>query len=483
MDDDNKLAGAALKNKKLGVVPLTALVVGAIIGSGIFSLPQNMARGAGAGAILIAWAVTFLGMFSLTKIFEWLAINRQDIDDGVYGYARAGFGNYMGFNAAWGYWISVWVGCGAAYMVLFFDTLGSFEAWSFFGSGSTLPALVCEVIIIWMVHFFVLRGVHGAAILNMMLTIAKIIPILLFLLFALLAFQVETFRIDFWGAPELGSVLAQIRSTMLFTVWVFLGIECATVYSTRANNALSVSRATIYGFFLTFVLLAGVSILSLGIVSQPELAKMQNPSMAGVMAAATGEWGAIFIKIGVLISLAGGLLAWMLISTEMLYLSGRGKDHVSPKVLGRLNRAGAPATALWLTNALVTLLLVYNYFNASGYDKLIQLGASMALIPYWLCAAFALKTIVKNPPHNNRVIIYFALMGTIYSTWLIFAGGLEFLLLSMLLYAPGLLFFVWACKEREAVIFPSIFSKVVAIVIIVLGMAAFYLLLSGDLKL
>ena len=129
-------------DKKLGVIPLTALVVGAIVGSGIFSLPQNMAEGAGAGAILIAWVITFVGMLTLARIFQWLAINRSDITDGVYGYARNGFGDYLGFNAAWGYWISVWVG-NVGYLVVMFSALGSFRALGFFGDGSTLPALLC----------------------------------------------------------------------------------------------------------------------------------------------------------------------------------------------------------------------------------------------------------------------------------------------------------------------------------------------------
>lgn len=117
----------ATTERKLGVVPLSALVVGAIVGSGIFSLPQNMAEGAGAGAILIAWGITLVGMLTLTRVFQWLTVNRSDIDDGVYGYAREGFGDYMGFNAAWGYWISAWLG-DVGYLVVMFSAQGPFVA-------------------------------------------------------------------------------------------------------------------------------------------------------------------------------------------------------------------------------------------------------------------------------------------------------------------------------------------------------------------
>ena len=469
--------------KKLGISTLTALVVGAIIGSGIFSLPQNMAEGAGAGAILIAWVITFIGMFTLTKIFEWLSLNRSDIDDGVYGYARQGFGNYMGFNAAWGYWLSILVGCGAGYLIIFFSTLGSFKSLAFLGEGNTLIALICELIVIWCVHFFVLKGVRQAAIINAIITLAKILPILVFLICAVLAFKIETFKIDFWGTPKLGSVLDQVRSTMLFTVWVFLGIECATVYGTRAKNPQTISKATLYGFLITLVLLAGVSILSLGIVPQQELAMMKNPSMAYVLERAVGTWGAILIKIGLLVSLSGALLAWTLISTEMLYLSGRGKEHTVPKIFGKMNQHDTPAAALWLTNVLVSLLLIYNYFNDAGYNRLIQLGSSMALIPYWLCAAFALRVAWKNPVTRKNWIMPVALIGTIYSTWLIYAGGLKFLLLSMILYTSGIIVFYLAAKEKKIAMFPTLASKLAALVITILGVIALSLLLTGKLKL
>lgn len=190
---------------KLGLPALTALVVGGIIGSGIFSLPQNMAEGAGAGAILIAWAITFVGMLTLTRIFQWLSTTRPELDDGVYGYAREGFGEYLGFNAAWGYWISAWVG-NAGYLVVLFSALGSFGALAFFGDGTTWPALLGELTVLWLMHAFVLHGVHNAAITNAIVTLAKVVPIALFILCVALAFRIETFHLDFWGSPALGSV-------------------------------------------------------------------------------------------------------------------------------------------------------------------------------------------------------------------------------------------------------------------------------------
>ncbi|PSV49115.1 basic amino acid/polyamine antiporter [Photobacterium indicum] len=472
---------ARQSESKLGLLAMTALVTGAIVGSGIFSLPQNMAEGAGAGAIIIAWIITFFGMITLAKIFQWLSINRSDIDDGVYGYVREGFGDYLGFNAAWGYWISVWVG-NVGYLVVIYSALGSFQVFDFFGDGSTFPAMVCGIITLWVLHFFVLRGVQSATTLNIIVTIAKIIPILLFILLVALAFKIETFQIDFWGSPELGSVTSQVKNTMLYTVWVFLGIECATVYASRAQNMQVVSQATILGFLITITLLICVSLLSLGVVPQAELAGMKNPSMAQVLEFAVGPWGGVLINIGLIVSVGGALLAWTMISSEMLFLAARGSKNTAPSIFGKLNSKQVPANAMWLTNSLISLFLVINYVNDAGYNILIQLASSMALIPYLLCAGFGLKLALKNKQHAVSLLLMTSI-GSVYGLWLIYAGGLDYLLLSLLLYSCGLPFFFRSRKERGLSFLISPIEKVLAAMVIGGALTALYLILSGTLSL
>ncbi|NDV13075.1 amino acid permease [Crenobacter sp. HX-7-9] len=471
----------ASQQGKLGTLALTGLVVGAIVGSGVFALPQNMAEGAGAGAILIAWAITFVGMFALTRIFQWLTLSRPDITDGVYGYARQGFGEYLGFSAAWGYWMSVWIGS-TGYLVVMFSALGSFGALSFFGDGTTLPAMVGGLVVLALMHGFVLMGVRSAAILNTVVTIAKVVPIGLFIVCVGLAFRVETFNLDFWGSPELGSIADQVKTTMLYTVWVFLGIECATVYANRARDMATVSRATLLGFLITIGLFVCVSVLSLGVVPQEELAAMKNPSMAAVMARAVGPWGGALVNIGLILSVGGAFLAWSLISSEMLYLAARGDKHTAPALFGRLNANGTPANALWLTNGLIGCLLVINHFNEAGYNILIQLASSMALIPYFLCAAFGLKLALGAPSGRGGMLAVTAL-GTAYGLWLIYAGGMSYLLLSMILYVPALGFFWQARRERGLPVFAGAHEQVFAALVVLGACSALYMLAQGTFAL
>lgn len=466
---------------KLRLGALIALVVGSMIGGGIFSLPQNMASTSGAGSLLIAWAITFVGMLTLAFVFQNLANRKPEVEGGVYGYARAGFGDYVGFNSAWGYWISAWIG-NVSYFVVFFSALGMFQALNFFGEGNTGSAIICASILLWALHFMILRGIQGATFINTITTIAKVVPLALFVLLVVFAFKIETFNLEFWGTPELGSIVDQVKGCMLVTVWVFIGIEGASMFSSRASSMRDVGRATLIGFLITIVLLMAVSLLSMGVLTQPELAKLQNPSMAGVLEAAVGPWGATLIRIGLLISVGGALLAWTLLAAETPYLAA--KDGVFPRAFSKLNKNEAPAASLWLTNGLIQLFLIWSYFSAKGYLALLSLATSMILIPYLLCGLYALIIALRGdgyPDGKTTRDILIGLLASIYGVWLIYAAGLDYLLMSMVLYAPGLLFYLWAKMERGDKPLKG-FEPVLAAIIVVLCGVALYQISTGALS-
>ncbi len=437
-------------NLKLGL--LVALVVGSIIGSGIFGLPQNMASGAGAGAIVIGWLITGVGMLMLAFTYQMLAIKKPDLDNGVYAYARALSGEYVGFNAAWGYWVSAWIG-NVGYLVAAFGALGYF--YPAFGEGNTRTAIIGASVVVWVVHFMVLRGIQGAVVLNAVVTLAKLVPLLLFIVLVAMAFQVQTFELNFWGDAKLGSVLDQVRSTMLVTVWVFIGIEGASVYSARAAKREDVGQATIIGFLVCLVLLMGVSLLSTGIFTQPELAALKNPSMAPVLEKVVGTWGAVVVYVGLIVSVGGGFLAWTLLAAESLFTPAGG--GVMPSWLAKQNDKGVPAHAMWLTNGMVQLFLLLTLLSKASYLALISLSTAMILIPYLFSAVYGLKLAWQGtgPPavqvenrHPRRYIAITAL-ASIYCLWLLYAAGLKYLLLSALLYAPGAVVYLIAKKQSN----------------------------------
>jgi arginine:ornithine antiporter/lysine permease len=218
---------------------------------------EALANGAGAGAVLIGWGISGVGMLMLALVYQMLAVRQPSLNNGVYAYARALSGDYVGFNSAWGYWVSAWVG-NVGYLVAAFSALGYF--YPAFGEGNTSAAIIGASVVLWLVHMMVLRGIQGAAVLNGVVTAAKVVPLLIFILLVAVAFELPTFTLDFWGNPELGSVLDQVKSTMLVTVWVFIGIEGASVYSSRAKNREDVGRATVAGYAICLALLMAVSL-------------------------------------------------------------------------------------------------------------------------------------------------------------------------------------------------------------------------------
>ncbi|MDG9922543.1 MULTISPECIES: arginine-ornithine antiporter [unclassified Pseudomonas] len=470
--------------QKLRLGALIALVVGSMVGGGIFSLPQNMANSAGAGAVLIGWAITAVGMLTLAFVFQTLANRKPELDSGVYAYAKAGFGDYMGFSSAWGYWISAWLG-NVSYFVLLFSTLGYF--FPVFGEGNTPIAVICASAVLWGVHFLVLRGIKEAAFINTVTTIAKMVPLVLFIVIAAIAFKMDVFTADIWGKgnPDLGSVMNQVRNMMLVTVWVFIGIEGASVYSARAEKRSDVGKATVLGFIGVLLLLVLVNVLSLGIMSQAELAGLKNPSMAYVLEHVVGRWGAIFISIGLIVSLAGALLSWTLLCAEILFAAAR--DHTMPNFLKKENANHVPANALWLTNGLIQLFLIVTLFSNSTYLSLLYLATSMILVPYLWSAAYAVLLAVRGETYEqasgerNKDLLIGGI-ALIYAIWLIYAGGIQYLLLSALLYAPGAILFAKAKREMQQPIFTAV-EKLIFAVVVIGAIVAGYGLYAGFLTL
>ena len=187
-------------DQKLSLGALIALVVGSMIGSGIFALPAAFGRATGVLGALIAWSIAGAGMLMLAFVFQTLAQRKPELDTGIYAYAKEGFGNYLGFLSAAGYWI----GCclaDVACLVLIKATLGQF--FPIFGDGTTPFAIFAASLLLWGVHFLILRGIKQAAALNTIATVAKIVPILLFVVVAIAGFDSGLFALNFRGDDSL----------------------------------------------------------------------------------------------------------------------------------------------------------------------------------------------------------------------------------------------------------------------------------------
>lgn len=465
------------EEKKLGLVSLIAIVVGSMIGGGAFNLATDMAGGASAGAIIIGWIITGIGMIALAFSFQNLTNKRPDLDGGIFSYATEGFGKYMGFNSAWGYWLSAFLG-NVAYATLLFSSIGYFIP--VFEGGQNIASIIGASILLWGVHALILRGVHSAALVNLITTVAKLVPIFLFIVIGIFAFNFDKFSFEFWGTDggfEFSSVMTQVKSTMLVTLWVFIGIEGAVVLSSRAKEKKDVGKATIIGLLGTLVIYILISLMSIGIMSRADIAGLPAPSMAYVLESIVGPWGATVINGGLIISVLGAWLGWTLLASEIPYLAG--KSNLFPKWFAKTNSNGAPTNSLWLTNGLIQIFLLTFLFTDKAYNFAFSLASSAILIPYAFSAFYQLKYSLQTNHADRMKNITVGIIASVYSVWMVYAAGIGYLLLTMILYIPGILVFNIIQKETKAA---KIFTKAelaTAVVFALLATIAVYQLATG----
>jgi arginine:ornithine antiporter/lysine permease len=455
--------------QKLTLLTMATMVVGSMVGAGVFSLPRRFAQETGVTGALIAWVIAGTGMLMLAFVFQTLAVRKPNLDAGVYAYAKAGFGEYLGFFSAFGYWASACVG-NVTYWVLIMSTVGAIAPG--LGEGDTVLAIALSTIGVWVFYLLVRRGVKEAAIINRIVTIAKVVPILVFVLLCLFALDTQVF-VDNISGGDYGSLFEQVKGTMLVTVFVFLGVEGASVYSRHAKRREDVGRATVLGFLSVFAVFASVTIVSYGILPYQEIAELRQPSMAGVLEAAVGQWGKVFVSIGLIVSVLGAYLAWTLMAAEVLFVAA--KDEDMPRFLARSSAADVPSAALLLTTILVQIMLVVTLFSEDAFNFALDLTSALTLIPFLLAAAYALKlaltreTYTERPEARGRELLVGAL-ATVYTGFLLFAAGPRFILVSFIIYAPATVLFVMARREQGRQLFSP--GEVIILVVSIVGALA-----------
>ncbi|MCB0979001.1 MAG: amino acid permease, partial [Acidimicrobiales bacterium] len=361
------------------------------------------------------------------------------------------------------------------YWVLIMSTLGALAP--VLGEGNTLTAVLLSSVGLWSFVVLLLRGAKEAANLNRIVTVAKIIPILVFVLLSLFTLDLDVLRDNLSGGGGVGSLFDQVNGTMLATVFVFLGVEGASVYSRYAKRREDVGRATVLGFLSVLAIFASVTIVSYGILPRAEIAELRQPSMAGVLEAAVGGWGAVFVSAGLIISVLGAYLAWSLMAAEVLFVAA--KDDDMPRFLKRENKAEAPVSAVIMTTILTQIMLFVTMASENAFDFTLNMTSALTLIPFVLAAGYALKLVITretydiDPSGRTRDLVV-AGLATVYTVFLLYAAGLRYMLVSFIIYAPGTVFFVMARREQRRKLFTpgEAVILVVSVVLAVVGVVA-----------
>ena len=477
-------------NNKLGVFALAAIVVSSMIGGGIYSLPQNMAATASAGAVFLAWIITGIGIYFIARTFSILSLVRPDLTTGIYSYSKAGFGSYTGFTIGWSYWLCQVCG-NVGYAVITMDALNYFFPPHFAG-GNNFASIIGGSIIIWFFNFLVLRGIKQASIVNSIGTIIKIIPLFLFIIIMGFLFSIDKFDMDFWGnaietKAKLGSLSTQIKSTMLVTLWAFIGIEGAVVMSNRAKSPKNIGPATILGFLSCLGIYILLSLLPFGYMSQNDLAQVANPSTAGILEKAVGPWGAWVMNTGLVISVLTSWLAWTMVTAQIPQAAAQ--DGTFPKAFAKENKNQAPSVSLIVTSIAMQLFLLLVYFSNNAWNTMLSITSVMVLPAYFTSCAYLWKLCEdgeypQNSFYSRSGALFTSVLGSIYALWLIYAAGLNYLLTAVIIIALGIPFYIWARKQNAPQ--ERVFSQAeckLALLLIVIALFAIYALIRGIISL
>ncbi|MDH0342913.1 amino acid permease [Chromobacterium haemolyticum] len=433
------------KTRALGVWMCTALVVGNMIGSGVFLLPASLAPFGGVS--MIGWLLTAAGAICLALVFARLAAILPK-EGGPYAYIHEAFGGFAGFWIAWGYWIALWAGNAAlavaatSYMQVFFPVLGH----------DNLLAGVFAISLIWIVTWINSRGARSSGLVAVTTTLLKLLPLAAVTFIGFFHLQPDNIVFNPHDKPLLSSVSA----TMALTLWAFLGLESASV---PAGDVIApektIPRATVLGTLIATVLYILSTVALMGLMPPAMLAASQAP-FADAARLMWGDWGYYLVGFGAIVSCFGALNGWSLMQAHVP--AAAAHDGLFPRRFAQMNPQGVPIFGLVLSSGLVTALMAMKYAGGDGgvkiFEFIILLATATTLLPYAFCSMALLAIMLMRPQQFQRkdylAPLCFAGVGFAYSVWALYGSGADIVMWGMILLLLGLPVYVWQVKERYA---------------------------------
>jgi len=441
-----------MKNSlKLGFFGLTGLVISATVGSGVFALPQNMAAGAGAAAVLAAWIITGVGMYFLTDVFRVLSAVKPELTAGLYAYAKEGFGEKTGFFIAWGYWFSN-VCAVSAFLAVLMESLNYFFPGVFTG-GNNLNSIILSTLVIWGFYALISKGIKETAFINLLGTIFKLFPVFLFIIILFCVIKppmLKTALAQTAAVPGV-SFLGQIKNAMIITLWAFIGIESTVVLAGRAKSGKIISAALMSAFLLCIIIYVLVSTLPFGVMGRAQIAALDNPSTAGVLEHIIGRAGGIIMNAGMIVSVFFATLSMMTITAEVPFTAA--KDRSFPRQFTKENAKNVPVFSLMITALAVNALLFLGFASDHAFQTLLTITAVMIMPVYLVTALYLAKIAEKKPfPRGFNAGLararLSAIMGTLYAGWLIYAANVKYLALALAFFLLGIPVYLIAKKQK-----------------------------------
>ena len=419
------------QNEKIGLLAATSLVVGNIIGAGIFVLPASLGK---FGSIsIVGWLFTATGALILAKIFSNFSKKLKGKSGGPYIYSKVVFGDFIGFLVAWGYWISCWVN-NAAIAVAIVSALSFF-----FPELVTNPfyATLTGLSFIWVFTFTSSKGIKSSGNIQILTTIAKLIPLVLIILFGFFIFDLEIFP-EFNLTDQNDFEILPVVAVM--TLYAFLGLECASIPAENIKNPeKTIPKATMVGTLISTLIYILSTIVLFGIIPAENLVNSPAPfAEAGEIIG--GKYFGFLISAGAAISAIGALNGWILITSYMPMTMAN--DRLFPKVFAKKNKKGFPYLSLLLGSILTSFVMTMNYTDGlvDRFEFLILLTTLSTLIPYFFVSVSYILFHVEKRLFkiNSFRSVILGLFGSLYSLWAIFGSGIDSIFYGTILLIVGI---------------------------------------------
>ncbi len=473
----NKIPSSTTNNKKvyLSTFSLVCLCIGPMVGAGLFALPQNVAQGGGVIATFISMLITCIGMYCLSRAFQYLAARLKQSEASLYTYAKNCGGNYLGFCSAWGYWIAGWTG-NVAYLLMLCSTLNYFFP---FFSGLSSNTLIFSSIILWTAIGIYSLGLKFSSNLNIFSTILKLIPIAFFLFICCTNFSGVTF-ITNWQEISPVPLFIQIKKIMLVTAWIFIGIEGASVFNTQAKNVRMVGYATILSFLTMFLVYLAIAILPFGIDTRANLATLSYPPVGTLAQQLIGNFGSVIMHVGLILAVLGAFFSWLILIPHVPFMASK-IDNLFPETFKITNRRNIPIGALIITGLCEEIYLILAYYLNFDYLGTITIAVTMTIPAYLLSAIEYLHLVWKRRltiHFLSKKNIFFSVVSILYSCWILYSAE-QYFLYSSILFSIGSLIYLWhgynqnkefSLNQKEIVLFTlTTFFAIISIYLIFFG--------------
>jgi len=419
---------------KLGFWPASALVVGNMIGSGIFLLPATLA--AYGGISLLGWLCSAVGAILMALVFGELGRLAPRTTGGPYAYTRISLGEFPAYLVAWTYWISIWCTNAAiavalvSYLSVFLPNL----------SKSPPAAIFTGLSVIWLLTWMNSKKIRTVGFVQLITTILKLIPILLIGVVGI--FYVRSGHFPAFNLSGESNIAALTAATTL-TFFAFLGMESATIPGSKIKNAATtIKNSTIAGTLVTVVVYLLSSVAIMGILPAETLAESNAP-FADAAAVFWGASAKYVVAAGAVISTFGALNGWILMQGQIPMSAAN--DKLFPKVFGRLNANGSPAMGIVMSSVLASLLMALNYSKTlvDAFTFMIMLSTLSVLTPYlFSTASYVLQTIkLREGNLTGKLILASLAFG--FSLWVMVGSGREVVFWGFILLMAGIPFYVW----------------------------------------